>query len=79
MVTWHTNETIHIGHNVHSLPSQRLRSTMGLIFTAGSIYRVLHALNIPIHIQEVLTIGYKPRPGSLAAQLAGLCQPDGKD
>jgi len=25
----------------------------GLIFTAGSIYRVLHALNIPIHIQEV--------------------------
>lgn len=25
----------------------------GLIFTAGSIYRLLHALNIPIHVQEV--------------------------
>ncbi|GFR46632.1 hypothetical protein Agub_g8241 [Astrephomene gubernaculifera] len=25
----------------------------GLIFTAGSIYRILHFLNIPIHVQEV--------------------------
>lgn len=25
----------------------------GLIFTAGSIYKILHALNFPIHVQEV--------------------------
>lgn len=25
----------------------------GLIFTAGTMYKVLHALNIPIHVQEV--------------------------
>jgi len=25
----------------------------GLIFTAGSIYKILHALNIPVHVQEV--------------------------
>ncbi|KAL6746882.1 oligosaccharyl transferase [Haematococcus lacustris] len=25
----------------------------GLIFTAGSLYKMLHALNIPVHVQEV--------------------------
>ncbi|GBF90577.1 hypothetical protein Rsub_03149 [Raphidocelis subcapitata] len=25
----------------------------GLIFTAGSMYKILHALNIPLHVQEV--------------------------
>ncbi len=28
-------------------------ATQGLIFTAGSIYRILHFLNIPINVQEV--------------------------
>jgi dolichyl-diphosphooligosaccharide---protein glycosyltransferase len=27
--------------------------SQGLIYTAGAIYEILHALNIPIHVQEV--------------------------
>lgn len=37
------------------------KPAQGLIFTAGSIYRVLHALNIPIHVQEVRPIPRKRR------------------
>ena len=29
------------------------KHTQGLIFTAGTMYRLLHALNIPVHVQEV--------------------------
>lgn len=29
------------------------RVPQGLIFTAGSMYRILHWFNIPIHVQEV--------------------------
>jgi hypothetical protein len=51
----------------HALPArvrplmQHVQSTVvhvqGLIWTAGTMYKVLHALNIPIHVQEVRNAG----------------------
>jgi hypothetical protein len=32
----------------------------GLIFTAGSLYKILHALNIPVHVQEVCASAVGP-------------------
>lgn len=30
-----------------------MQPLQGLIWTAGTLYKLLHALNIPIHVQEV--------------------------
>jgi hypothetical protein len=35
--------------------SNEITCLQGLIWTAGTMYKILHALNIPIHVQEVLT------------------------